>query len=53
MLVEKPLATNSAHARELVDLAERNGRVLMVGHIGAYTPAITELRSMIALGVAR
>ncbi|HEY3671125.1 MAG TPA: Gfo/Idh/MocA family oxidoreductase [Acidimicrobiia bacterium] len=50
VLVEKPLATSSVHARELVDLAERNGRVLMVGHIGAYTPAITELRSMMSLG---
>lgn len=50
VLVEKPLATSPEHARELVDLAERRGRILMVGHIGVYTPAVTELRSMIAAG---
>ena len=50
VLVEKPLATSSEHARELVEIAERHGQILMVGHIGAYTPAVTELRSMIAAG---
>lgn len=47
VLVEKPLATDVGEARALVELADNLDRVLMVGHIGAYNPAVAELRSMI------
>ena len=50
VFVEKPLATSAADARELVDLAAAHGRVLMVGHIGAYNPAVRTLKSMIDSG---
>jgi predicted dehydrogenase len=50
VLVEKPLATNTRDARALAELAEAAGRVLMVGHIGAYNPAVDELREMIETG---
>src|SRR5262245_64976801 len=33
VLVEKPLCAGSRHGEELVALAEREGRVLMVGHV--------------------
>ena len=39
VLVEKPLATNVTHARELVTLASRQGTLLQVGHIERFNPA--------------
>src|ERR1051325_4062869 len=33
VLVEKPLALNAAQAQELVDLADKSGAILQVGHI--------------------
>jgi predicted dehydrogenase len=50
VLVEKPLATDAASARRLVELAEENDRILMVGHIGAYNPAVRALKTMIDSG---
>ena len=50
VLVEKPLATNTRDARALAELAEKDGRIMMVGHIGAYNPAVDELRKMIESG---
>jgi predicted dehydrogenase len=47
VFVEKPLATRAADARRIVELAEARGRVLMVGHIGAYNPAVGALRDMV------
>lgn len=47
VFVEKPLATNSEDARRLVELAEARDRILMVGHISAYNPAVRELKRMI------
>jgi predicted dehydrogenase len=48
--VEKPMVLNSADARELIALADRLGRVLMVGHLLEYHPVVTRLREMIAAG---
>jgi len=50
VLVEKPLATNTRDARALAELAEKDDRIMMVGHIGAYNPAVDELRKMIESG---
>lgn len=47
VFVEKPLALSSAHARELVELAEQRDRVLMVGHIFVFNPAVRALKRMI------
>jgi predicted dehydrogenase len=47
VLVEKPLTTDTAQGLELVALAEARERILMVGHIGAYNPAVTALKDMI------
>jgi UDP-2-acetamido-3-amino-2,3-dideoxy-glucuronate N-acetyltransferase len=49
--VEKPLAIRVSEAEELVDLAVRTKRILMVGHILRYHPAIKALRSLIQTGV--
>ncbi len=48
--VEKPLALHAAEGRELVACAERQQRILMVGHILQYHPAILALKQMIDSG---
>jgi predicted dehydrogenase len=40
VLVEKPLAINSNEVRQLIEIAEENGRILMVGHTFEYNPAV-------------
>jgi predicted dehydrogenase len=50
VLVEKPLTTDVETGIELVELAAARERILMVGHIGAYNPAVTALREMIVAG---
>jgi UDP-2-acetamido-3-amino-2,3-dideoxy-glucuronate N-acetyltransferase len=47
VLVEKPLAVDVRHGEELVRLAEAKGRILMVGHILRYHPAILKLQQLI------
>lgn len=50
VLVEKPLTNNVEEAEELVELAQRQQRVLMVGHTFEYNPAVNELRNLIQNG---
>ncbi len=50
LLVEKPLTLNAADARRLVDLAAEQRRVLMVGHLLEYHPAILHIKKMIDQG---
>ncbi|MEO0265362.1 MAG: Gfo/Idh/MocA family oxidoreductase [candidate division WOR-3 bacterium] len=47
VFVEKPLALNTHEAEELVNLAEKQNRILMVGHILRYHPAVIKLKSLI------
>jgi UDP-2-acetamido-3-amino-2,3-dideoxy-glucuronate N-acetyltransferase len=48
--VEKPLAIDVKHGEELLKVAQARGRVLMVGHILQYHPAILKLRQSIKDG---
>jgi UDP-2-acetamido-3-amino-2,3-dideoxy-glucuronate N-acetyltransferase len=50
VLVEKPLAIDVKHGADLVRLAESKGRILMVGHILRYHPAILKLQQFIREG---
>jgi UDP-2-acetamido-3-amino-2,3-dideoxy-glucuronate N-acetyltransferase len=50
VFVEKPLALHVEHAEELTRLARNAGRVLMVGHLLQYHPAIQKLKSLIREG---
>ncbi len=50
VFVEKPLALQVGEGEELVHLARRNGRILMVGHILEYHPAIHELKRLVGEG---
>lgn len=48
--VEKPLALRVEDGLELVQLAERQGRQLMVGHILEYHPAVVKLKELVDAG---
>jgi UDP-2-acetamido-3-amino-2,3-dideoxy-glucuronate N-acetyltransferase len=50
VLVEKPLALRVSEGEELVALAESAGRILMVGHILEYHPAIEALTALVRDG---
>ena len=50
VLVEKPLAIDVKQGQELVDLAAANRRILMVGHILRYHPAVLKLQELIKDG---
>ncbi len=43
LLVEKPIAPNLAEADRLVEAAERNSRILQVGHLERFNPAVIAL----------
>ena len=50
VLVEKPLTDDAAQARELCLLADRLGRVLMVGHTFMYNPAVEYMQALVSSG---
>lgn len=50
VLVEKPIAATLAEADEVVEAARRAGRVLAVGHIERYNPAVQELKRRLDAG---
>ncbi len=50
VLVEKPLTSDVDKASELVDLANKNGLLLMVDHTFLYTGAVQKIKSLIEDG---
>jgi predicted dehydrogenase len=50
VFVEKPLALTYDEGAQLVRLAERRQRILMVGHVLEYHPAILCLRELVSAG---
>ena len=50
VFVEKPLAMDIAEARTLVDLGAAQGRVLRVGHVFEYNPAVHYIKQAMASG---
>jgi predicted dehydrogenase len=48
VLVEKPMAATLAEAEAMLEIAIRRGRVLQVGHLEWFNPALRELRGKIA-----
>jgi predicted dehydrogenase len=50
VLVEKPIATRVEEAEELCALAERHGRVLMVGHVFLFNSAIRRVKEYLGQG---
>lgn len=49
--VEKPISTVAQEAKDLMDLANSKGLVLMVGHLLLYHPAVNRLKMLIEEGV--
>ena len=47
VFVEKPMTTRVDEAEELVEIAERNHRTLMVGHLLVHHPAVDTLKRLI------
>ncbi|WP_170179595.1 Gfo/Idh/MocA family protein [Solirubrobacter pauli] len=50
VLVEKPLAKTAAEARDLIEIAEANGRVLMPGHTFLYSPPVNKVKQLVDAG---
>ncbi len=50
VLIEKPLTTTAGEAELLIDLAERNGRTLMVDHTFVYTGAVRKMKEIVSSG---
>lgn len=51
VFVEKPLALTTDECQELIDLSEKNNKVLMVGHLLKYHPAIRKVKDYISEGM--
>ena len=49
VLIEKPIAPDAASAGRLIETARRSGRVLQVGHLERYNPAVEALRRLATL----
>lgn len=50
VFVEKPLALNVEEGRRLLELAQKNQRILMVGHLLRYHPAVNKLKELVDSG---
>lgn len=45
--IEKPMTVNSKEAEELIQIADRKGLPLMIGHLLKYHPAIRKIKELI------
>jgi UDP-N-acetylglucosamine 3-dehydrogenase len=52
VFVEKPIASNLEEGRALIEAARRAGRLLAVGHIERFNPAVRELQRRVSEGEA-
>jgi UDP-2-acetamido-3-amino-2,3-dideoxy-glucuronate N-acetyltransferase len=50
VFIEKPLVLNESEGQELIEIAEKRGRVLMVGHLLQYHPAFIKLKELASSG---
>lgn len=50
VLVEKPLAKTAAEARDLIEIADERGLVLMPGHTFLYSPPVNKVKELITSG---
>ena len=52
VFVEKPMTLKAEQAKSLAEYADKHGRILMVGHLLLYQPAITWMREHLDTGKA-
>lgn len=50
VLVEKPMALNLEEAEEMLEIADKRKRILMVGHLLIYHPVVDRLKEMVDSG---
>jgi predicted dehydrogenase len=50
VLVEKPMSLNEKDAKEMLEIAEKKDRILMVGHLLIYHSVVERLKEMISSG---
>ncbi len=50
VFVEKPLAASGSECEELVELADRQGLILMVGHTFLYSPPVRKMKEIMDEG---
>lgn len=50
VFVEKPICLDVLEAKELVELAEQSGKILMVGHLLQYHPAVRQIQQWVKDG---
>ena len=50
VFVEKPMASTKEEAMQLIELAERHQRVLMVGHTFEFSPPVLKIKEVIERG---
>jgi predicted dehydrogenase len=48
VMVEKPITTTVDEARELIEIAARKNRIIQVGHVERYNPAIAAVADLVA-----
>jgi len=50
VFVEKPMAASSEQCEELIEIAKKNGLVLMIGHTFLYSPAVRKIKEITEWG---
>jgi predicted dehydrogenase len=50
IFLEKPMAFSSAECEELLDIAQRKGLIVMVGHTFLYSPAVRKIKEIVDAG---
>jgi len=48
--IEKPMACSTAECEELIEIARKNGLVLMTGHTFLYSPAVRKIKEIVDSG---
>jgi len=48
--IEKPMASSAAECEELIEIAKKNGVVLMTGHTFLYSPAVRKIKEIVDTG---
>jgi predicted dehydrogenase len=50
VFIEKPFASSSREAQELIDIAEKNKKLIMIGHTFEYSPPVIKINELIEKG---
>ena len=48
--IEKPMASSSAECEELIEIADRNGLILMIGHTFLYSAPVRKIAEIVQAG---